>query len=227
MVEGLPDPARRYFLHAIRPGSPLAATVYWQWSGEMRPSKQMGWVPLTSEQVSAKDRGYVWRAKARRGLLRLTAVDHFRDGEGRMRIALFGLVPVVNETGPDLSRSALGRLLIEGIIMPSFLLPGPHVRITGVDASRFQITLEVGGEEASYILAVDEEGRLTKESVLQRWGNVTDDGSFRHIPYGGTIEEERTFGGYTIPTRIEGGWWYGTERYFEVLHLKLDSIRYE
>ena len=23
----------------------------------------------------------------------------------------------------------------------------------------------------------------------------------------------RAFDGYTIPTRVRGGWWYGTERY--------------
>ena len=33
------------------------------------------------------------------------------------------------------------------------------------------------------------------------------------IPYGFAVEEERTFEGYTIPTRVRGGWWYGTERY--------------
>ncbi|MEX0822043.1 MAG: hypothetical protein WD021_07845 [Rhodothermales bacterium] len=44
-------------------------------------------------------------------------------------------------------------------------------------------------------------------------------------PYGFEVEEERTFGGYTIPSRIRGGWWYGTDRFrdedaaeFNVLH---------
>jgi hypothetical protein len=118
-------------------------------------------------------------------------------------------------------------MVAEGMFMPSILLPGPHVKIEGVDASRFQVTLEMHGETASYTIAVDQEGRVTKESVLQRWGNLTDDGSFQYIPYGGEVEEERTFGGYTIPTRVRGGWWYGTDKYFEVLHLQIDSIRYE
>jgi hypothetical protein len=44
------------------------------------------------------------------------------------------------------------------------------------------------------------------------------------IPYGFSVDEERFFGGYTIPSVIWGGWWYGTDDYdpdtaagFEVL----------
>ena len=74
---------------------------------------------------------------------------------------------------------------------------------------------------------MDGDGRLTSDSVLQRWGNLTEDGSYRYIPYGGVVEEERTFGGYTIPTRLTGGWWYGTDQYVEVIKLRVDSVEYE
>jgi len=58
--------------------------------------------------------------------------------------------------------------------------------------------------------------------VMQRWVNQTEDGSFRYIPYGASLGEERTFGGYTIPSKIKVGWWYGTERYNEAIRLTLD-----
>ncbi len=227
MVEDLPDPARRYFLHAIKPGTPLATKLQWRWSGEMKPGKTMPWMALTSEQITVKGRGLVRKIRASNGPLMLTAADHLLDGDGRMRISLYGLVPFINETGPDLSLSALGGMLAEGVFIPSSLLPGPHVQIQGVDDSRFTVTLEMQGKQASYTIAVDAEGRPTEQSVLQRWGNITDDGSYRFIPYGAVVEEEGTFGGYTIPTRVRGGWWYGTDRYLEVLHLKVDDVRYE
>ncbi len=227
MVEDLPDPARRYFLHAIKPGTPLATKLHWRWSGEMKPGKTMPWMALTSEQITVKGRGLVRKIQASNGPLMLTAADHLLDGDGRMRISLYGLVPFINETGPDLSLSALGGMLAEGVFLPSSLLPGPHVRIEGVDGSRFTVTLEMQGKQASYTIAVDAEGRPTEQSVLQRWGNITDDGSYRFIPYGAVVEEEGTFGGYTIATRVRGGWWYGTDQYLEVLHLKVDDVRYE
>ena len=39
MVVGLPDPAKRYFLHAIKPGTPLASKLHWRWSGQMKPAR--------------------------------------------------------------------------------------------------------------------------------------------------------------------------------------------
>jgi hypothetical protein len=68
---------------------------------------------------------------------------------------------------------------------------------------------------------VDDDGRPVELS-MPRWGNLTDDGRYRHIPYGARIEEEGTFGGYTIPTRVTGGWWFGTDRYLEVMRFSVD-----
>jgi hypothetical protein len=61
--------------------------------------------------------------------------------------------------------------------------------------------------------------------VLARWGNLTPDGSFQYIPDGVTLREERTFGGYTIPTQVACGWWYGAEQYMEVAGITVASAR--
>lgn len=119
----------------------------------------------------------------------------------------------------------MGRMVAEGLFFPSSLLPGPNVRIEAVDDSHFTVWMSLHGEEVSVTVTVDGEGRM-KEYVLPRWGNLTEDGSYRYIPYGGIVLEERTFGGYTIPSRASGGWWWGTERYLEVIHLVVDSAWY-
>ena len=47
---------------------------------------------------------------------------------------------------------------------------------------------------------------------MARYGNVgTPDWAL--ISYGFTTESETVFEGYTIPSRIRGEWWYGTDRY--------------
>ena len=61
---------------------------------------------------------------------------------------------------------------------------------------------------------------------MQRWGNITGDGSYRSIPYGFTTGGEQTFGGYTIPDHLRIGWWFGTEQYLEVIRLHIDWARY-
>jgi hypothetical protein len=36
---------------------------------------------------------------------------------------------------------------------------------------------------------------------------------FRYVDFGGILEEESTFCGYTIPTRLRVGWYFGSERF--------------
>ena len=38
-------------------------------------------------------------------------------------------------------------------------------------------------------------------------------GAFHYADFGGLVEEESTFDGYTIPTRMRIGWYFGTERF--------------
>jgi hypothetical protein len=45
-----------------------------------------------------------------------------------------------------------------------------------------------------------------------RWGNAGNR-SFEYMTCGGTVEKERSFGGYTIPTRMRVGWHFGAERF--------------
>jgi hypothetical protein len=66
-------------------------------------------------------------------------------------------------------------------------------------------------------LAVEPDGRLRSVTV-GRWGNQTEDGRYATIPFGVEVFEEATFGGYTVPVRVGGGWWFGTKRYFDFFH---------
>ena len=169
MVAGLPEPARRYFLHAIRPGTPLASGFRWRYHGGLRTGRDAPWMDLRAEQTLVRDRGFVWKATVARPPLLMTGADHYLDGESRMRISAFGLVPVVNASGPDIARSASARLLIEGVALPPALLPRQGVTIEPVDESRFRALVRLGEWQTPITVKVDEVGRAT-EVVLESLG---------------------------------------------------------
>src|SRR5687768_10729263 len=58
MVADLPEPARRYFHHAIAPGTPLARLARLEMTGEMRLSPRGAWLPLHARQVLAPPAGF-------------------------------------------------------------------------------------------------------------------------------------------------------------------------
>lgn len=127
----LPDPAKRYLAHAIRPGAKLAGSVQLAMEGTIRLG--LKWLPFRAEQVLAPPRGFVWRAFVRSGLMRMSGADHYAAGSGGVDFWLWGIIPMVRASSPDTSCAARGRLAAESFWLPSSLLPGEHVRWRPVD----------------------------------------------------------------------------------------------
>jgi hypothetical protein len=59
--------------------------------------------------------------------------------------------------------------------------------------------------------------------VLSRWGDKSLDGRFGYAPLGGAMKAERRFDGYTIPSAISCGWWFGTDCYFEFFRAQIEK----
>ena len=64
-------------------------------------------------------RGYIWAADARLFGVPVIGYDRLSGGTGEMRWRLLDLVPVVSTDGPDMARSAAGRLASEIALIPT------------------------------------------------------------------------------------------------------------
>ncbi|MBE9126693.1 hypothetical protein IQ257_20290 [Coleofasciculus sp. LEGE 07092] len=206
-LTGLPDIAQRYLEHAIAPGTKLASAVRLRMHGEI---KLKDWLPFRAEQVICWNRGMIWSATAWMNGLPIRGSDRLVDGEGAMQWKLLGLFPVMTATGSDITRSAVGRMQGECIWLPSVFCDR-QVTWTVPDASHAHAHLTLLGETTELILTVNQEGRL--ESLkLKRWGNP-EEAEHHYVDFGGVLERDSTFSGYTIPTRLRGGWYLGTDRF--------------
>jgi hypothetical protein len=219
----VPEPARRYLEHAIAPSTPIAAAVRLRMHGEFRMKK---WYPFTAEQVIRTDGGMLWKARIRMHGLPITGFDSVTGGEGKMQWKLLGLLPLVNASGPEITRSAIGRIQGESLWLPS-LLCGENVKWTAPDPAHACARFSLLGEQTDLSLGIAETGRV--ESVqYQRWGNP-EGGEFHYACFGGVVEEEGTFGGYTIPTRLRIGWHFGSPRFEsegEFFRVTINDARY-
>jgi hypothetical protein len=67
---------------------------------------------MTARQILAMPAGFIWKMRARRGLMVLSG----SDSESWTRFWLMGLLPVVRMGGnPDHTRSAFGRYVAEAV----------------------------------------------------------------------------------------------------------------
>ena len=207
----LPEIARRYLEYAIAPGTELASAVRLKMHGDIKLKK---WSPFKAEQVICWEHGLIWSATAWMNSFLIVGSDRIIDGIGAMQWKLLRLVPVMTASGADITRSSIGRLQSESLCLPSVFC-GDDISWTSTESSELDSNLHssfvVQGERAELDFTLDQTGRL-KTFKLPRWGNP-DDAEFRYVDFGGILEEEDTFCGYTIPTRLRIGWYFGSERF--------------
>ncbi|MBE9214139.1 hypothetical protein IQ247_15940 [Plectonema cf. radiosum LEGE 06105] len=225
MVAELPQPVQRYFLHAIEPGTLLAKSVKLKMNGSFRLSTDKSWLPMEAEQIIRAFKGFVWQANIGSGLIKFIGGDYYFNNFGRIRFSIWGIIPVVNAHNQDITRSSIGRLVGESFWLPSALLPQNCVSWQVIDDNTIEANMKVDDESVTLTFVIDSNGKLLKMS-LPRWGDKTEDGSYTYIPFGGEVLEERTFGGFTIPSQINAGWWFGTDKYFDFFRANIEQAEF-
>jgi hypothetical protein len=208
MIAGLPEPARRWLSHAIASGTPLHRAALLEMEGHIRLGP---WLPFLAVQVQAPPEGYVWAARTRLGPLFISGYDRYADGAGEMRWRLLGQIPVVNAAGPDLDRSAAGRVALDALFVPTAWLDPAVTWHLGEDENSAVAEWKVGGQTYRPRITVGPNGNLVA-ATMPRWAKPKGF-PWGEYPCGGTMDEEAEFGGITIPTRMQVGYFFGTDRW--------------
>lgn len=205
----LPEAGRRLLVHALADRPATARGVRLRMRGSIMQGERR--VSLEAVEVLLPLRGFAWRARARMGPVVVNVQDHYLDADSAVSVRLFGVLPIGGERGADTVASSRGRLAAESIWVPSMLAPRPGVRWTSVDDETVEVHMTIDGDEQTVTLVADDQGRL-RELRMLRWGDVGVP-AHQQIPYGFKVVAERDFDGYTIPSELEGGWWFGTDRF--------------
>jgi hypothetical protein len=220
----LPEPAQRYLKHAIAPDARPATAIRVWMEGQI---KLNDWLPFTAEQVIDWQQGFVWQASVKMRGLPIRGSDRLWQGQGAMRWKLLGLIPVMTADGQDITRSAAGRVAAESIWLP-WVLRSKEVTWTSSDAGHPKASFSAFGEWVEMELTIDDAGRL--QSIwLPRWGNP-EKGPFHYEAFGAYADAEQTFDGYTVPTKLRAGWYFGEDRFDsegEFFRATINKIEYK
>lgn len=206
-LDALPEPARRCLGHALGERLGGVETVELEMHGQIKLS---GWRPFKARQEINKRLGMIWKAQTRLFGLPVRGFDRVWHGYGTSEWWLLGFIPMVFAHGRNISRSGLGRMAAESIWIPSRLVESDVLwKQTGPDSASFEI--ELFGETTVVELHLAASGKIETISFL-RWGKPVGL-PFGEYPFGGYVDEEATFDGFTIPSRLRLGWHFGTDRF--------------
>lgn len=201
-LDDLPEPARRLLRTAIPAGAPLATGVVLEMTGEIR---LMGrWFPFTARQILRAGVGFVWQPDVGGRILRFVGADILGPDGASMEFRLHGRIPVVRADGPDIARSAAGRLAAETVVwLPQSVTPQAGGAWRAIDAERAVVAVAVPSGTIEVEVTVDRAGRVT-EIGLERWNGSAKPPALQ--PFGGTVTATRSFDAVTIAERGTVGW---------------------
>ena len=205
-LTNLPEPAQRLLTNALPAGTPLHDTVRLSMRGEIKLAGR--WLPFTAEQILRAGRGFVWTPVVGGRLLRFVGADALGPDGARIEFRLHGRVPIVRGSGPDIARSANGRLAAETVAwLPHALTPQAGASWTAIDDDRSTVTLDGPGGPTDIEVTVDDDGSLCSLG-LQRWKDSAKPPAL--APFGGAVESRFTSsGGVAIAGTGTVGWDWG------------------
>lgn len=201
----LPLPARRLLRGAIPVGAMLSQRVELEMTGRIKLGV---WLPFSARQLLVAGRGLVWEPVVGGRIVRFVGADALGPDGARMQFRLHDRIKVVDAAGPDVDRSAAGRLAAETVAwLPQALTPQAGAQWRPIDDRSATVILEGPYGPIEVDVTVDEGGALT-ELRLQRWnGSARPPGP---EPFGGEVTSAFVADGVRIAGTGAVGWQFGT-----------------
>ncbi|WP_200883038.1 DUF6544 family protein [Massilia sp. BSC265] len=230
MVKDLPDAARRYFLFTIAEGTALRQVSEIRMSGEicLGSKADPACRPMQASQILASPHGFIWSVEAGTGIMHIVGSDGMLADRSWTRFWLGGILPVVRAGGDSNHlRASFGRVVAEAAFWaPASLLPGKGVDwVEGNTPNQARAIVRRGSLTQTLDIDIADDGRPLRV-LIPRWSNVNPEKEWRLQPFGGTLAEFRSFGGFTLPTRVDGGNHMGTADYFPFFRARVESITF-
>jgi hypothetical protein len=219
-LDALPERAAAWLRNALASGQPVSRTADIRYAGHLRAAPADDWLPYRARERVAAGRGFIWEGRvAALGPLFVAGAECFRGNSYESRFELQGLLTVTRETGEDHLRSARARFLLEHVWLPGCLLPELGAAWTAT--SEDQLAVVPAGWDVPLGLEIGPGGVLRSASVL-RFRPETG----RMVNFGMAVEREEVFDGHRLPSRISGGWGFGTDDYVEIFRSSVESVRF-
>ncbi|HLP74060.1 MAG TPA: DUF6544 family protein [Bacteroidales bacterium] len=224
-TEFLPPPVARYlYLSGLRGKSPMSY-AHLRHSGFLRISKERSFTRVKGEYfLTARPPSFCWFGKAKFLGIPVFAFDSYFKGNGRMVVKLLSFFKLVDSRSKETGISALGRCIAELSMAPSFFLDKERITWTAFDSEKAFCKITDSGITINAELYFHSEGMLDR-IVIQRYFD-RGNGKFTLEKFTGQASVYKDFGGFQIPTVLDG-YWNLEEGDLHYVHFKIEEAEFE
>lgn len=212
----LPEPILRYFTYAVGEQLTKISYVRLKHEGVFRTNPKQDWKQIKGQEYfSIQNPGFLWFGK----VPVFSAIDKYINGKGNLKVKLFSLIKIVDETGDKIDQSELLRFLGEAPWYPTALLPSEQVTWESIDSNSAKILFTDHNMTVTGIFQVNSNGQITRfqakryyQDTLQTWI--------------GTYTDYQSVKGLNIPFSVKVTWNLPTGDY-TYAHFNLNKIEYD
>ncbi|MFZ5824588.1 MAG: DUF6544 family protein [Bacillota bacterium] len=221
----LPEQLQRYLRLTGAVGQPQVHHFKASWRGRIRSGPNDPWMSFTAEQYNFPgEPSRFFRMDATRAGVPVDVYHAFQEQSATMRVRLLSLLPVVDSSGPDLTRAETVTLFNDICLLAPSTLVDPAIRWEEVDAHSVRGYYTVGANTISAVLIFNEAGELVDFVSDDRLAASADGKQFLPRRWSTPVGEYRSFGPWRVCSRGDGRW-HPEEGEFSYIELELLDLQ--
>ncbi|MGB5171184.1 DUF6920 family protein [Eudoraea sp.] len=224
-LSDLPPTVQRWLDYSGIVGKAAVKKVYLEQEALMRlqPDQEKWFKAKAQQTFTTEPPSFNWKVSLKiNPLIFVTGKDSYEEGKGAMKMKLFSLFPLVNESNnPKIDQATLQRFLAEIVWFPSAAL-NPYIKWQAVDDLSAKAVMTYKGTVGSGIFYFDKNGGFQKFTAM-RYKNLKENST----PLEWTVKAIKTVlkNNLLIPVELEVAWKL-EEQEWTWLKLKIVSIQY-
>lgn len=223
-LEPLPQPVRTYLRVAGVVGQPRVDHFRAEWRGRIRATADDPWMEFTAEQHNfIGEPARYFLMDATRGGLPVDVFHVFQGEAATMRVRLLSMFPIVDVSGPELTRAEVVTLLNDLSLLAPAALIETSIRWEPIDDHSARAEYTVGPNTISAVLLFNPEGELVDFVSEDRLAASPDGSEFTRQQWSTPVEGYRSFGPLRLMSRGEGRW-HPAEGEFAYIELELVDL---
>ena len=227
-LDPLPAPVARYVRRSGAVGKPPVASFRAVFHGRIRAGADKPWMAFTGEQVNTYGAmpGRLFKMDATMARMPVDVLHVFTGDSATMRVKLCSLLPMVNTTGPELTRAETVTLLNDLCVLAPAALPDARIIWTPMGGHQARATFTRAGHTVTADLIFDGQDRLVDFTSDDRYQASSDGKALQSQRWFTPLRNYRSFHGRTISTSGRACWDTPDEGQFSYLEFEVDDITY-
>lgn len=166
-LDGLPEPAQRYFKHVLKEGQPYINYARIKHDGQFKAGLDKGWMAIQGEQYATTEKpGFIWKGTTNLFVAR----DMYIEDKGRLVVSFLSMYNVVDAQGPKYNEGELLRWLGESVLYPTNLLPDERLQWFPIDSNSAKLTFNYNGLSLFFNITFNEQGEITEMETKRYMG---------------------------------------------------------